>query len=105
MGELRLSPVELERRQRNAERRQRYRGPRQVEYQPRDTGRRSRTEAEREDRSAREVSVRLRTVELKEQVRTAATRAGLSMSGWIAELVEDTLRFDETIRADRTAET
>lgn len=74
-------------------------------YKPRDTGRRSRSPAKRAGRTTREVSVWLPSAEVKEQIRAAAARAGLSMSAWIAELIEDTLRFDATIQADRTAET
>lgn len=107
MATLRLPAEELERRRRNAEARQKNRGPRQKPYQPRNAGKlkvrkkRPRTAAENADRASREVNVRFPTTELKEQVRAAATRAGLSMSAWIVELIEDTVKFDETIRADR----
>ena len=113
VASLRLSPAELERRRKNAERRQRYRGPRQKPYKPRDTAYLKRPKVRSAAATARraerrvdcEVSVWLPSNELKEQIRTAAARAGLSMSAWIAELIEDTLRFDATMQADRTAET
>lgn len=105
----RLPDEELERRRRQAEARQRYRGPRQKPYRPRNAGKLKkerrrkppRNEVQKADRRSREVNVRFPTLEEKEIVRAAAARAGLSMSAWIVELVEDTLRFDQSVTADR----